>query len=104
MRRGILICFTTRSNKFKSAYERNKFFRNLYGWKQIIIAQNRKYIYRRDGLLDMVPHMRVDQSSFIVPEDEFDKIFDFFKRWSKKIIWKTFKILLEEKEWKEFFE
>jgi hypothetical protein len=50
-----------------------------------------------------VPHIKIDQSSFIIPEEEFNKVFNFFEQWSKKVIWKTFKILLEEKESEEFF-
>lgn len=93
---GRLICFSIRSDKFESTYERNKFFRHLYGWKQIIIKQRHKYIYKREGLLDGIPHFKVDQSSFIVESDDFDKIVDFFKEWRDKVIWRNFKVLLDD--------
>jgi hypothetical protein len=103
-KRCMLICFSINSDRFESISERNSFFKQLYGWNQKIVKERKIYTYRRNGLLDNVPHIKVDQSSFIIPEDEFDKVFDFFEQWSKKVIWKTFKILLEEKEWEELFE
>ncbi len=76
----------------------------LYGWEQRIPAENKMYVYKRSGLLDEMPHIKVDQSSFIVPEDDFDKVISFFEQWSNKIIWKTFKVLLEKDELEEMFE
>lgn len=115
MKKAVLICFSIKSEKFENYYERNKFFRNLYGWKQtikkevIVRGKNPKtkekfYTYRREGLLDEIPHKKVDQSSFIVPEDDFEKIAKFFKEWEDKVIWRTFKVLLEENFFKEDIE
>lgn len=100
-KRAILICFNVRSKKFDSNYERNKFFRGLYGWKQIIKKEmaggdKKKYVYEREGLLDEVPHKKVDQSSFIVEMQEAERFFKFFEEWADKVIWNTFKVLLEE--------
>jgi hypothetical protein len=95
-KKAVLIAFTVQSQKFENNYERNKFFRLLYGWKQVIPKENKEYVYQRDGLLDEMPHMRVDQSSFIVPEDNFEKVDDFFNEWTDKVIWKHFKVLLEK--------
>lgn len=95
-KKAVLIAFSVQSQKFESNTERNKFFRMLYGWKQVVPKENKEYVYQREGLLDEMPHVRIDQSSFIVPENEFDKIFEFFDGWSDKVIWKNFKILLEK--------
>lgn len=94
-RKAVLIAFSVQSQKFENNYERNKFFRALYGWKQIIPKEDKKYVYQREGLLDEIPHEKVDQSSFIIPEDDFDRIEHFFEEWSNKVIWKTFKVLLD---------
>jgi len=108
-KKAILVCFSVQSGRFASNYERNKFFRALYGWKQVVRKETTKgrakpkvYTYRRDGLLDEIPHEKIDQSSFIIPEEEFDKIDKFFREWSDKVIWRTFKVLLEKHE--KFFE
>ncbi|MEM5801863.1 MAG: hypothetical protein QXQ18_00545 [Candidatus Aenigmatarchaeota archaeon] len=112
-RRAVLVAFTVKGERFKSIYERNKFFKTLYGWKQIIkkevIAKERPkekvYTYRREGILDDIPHIKVDQSSFIVPEDEFKKVLNFLKEWHDKVMFRTFKILLEDENiWKAFEE
>jgi hypothetical protein len=113
-KKAILFAFSVQSGKFESHYERNKFFRGLYGWKQmvrkeVIISKKqgpkeKVYTYRREGLLDEMPHEKVDQSSFIVPEDDFVKITKFFNEWGNKVIWKSFKVLLDEDFFKEGLE
>lgn len=96
----MLICFNVRSDKFDSNYDRNKFFRGLYGWKQIIKKEtkdgDKKYIYEREGLLDEIRHKKVDQSSFFVGMQDAEQIFSFFEDWADKVIWNTFKVMLEE--------
>lgn len=103
-KKAVLICFSVKSGMFESDYERNKFFRELYGWKQIIPKEKKTYEYRREGLLDEMPHMKVDQSSFIVPEDDFDRITTFLKEWHNKVMWKAFKVLLEDVDMEKMFE
>jgi len=103
VKKGVLIAFSVKSQEFENNSERNKFFRMLYGWKQIIPKEDKEYVYERKGLLDEMPHMKVDQSSFIVPEEDFEKIFNFFEEWADKVIWKNFKVLLD-KDLEEMFE
>lgn len=114
-KKAVLITFSVKSAKFESHYERNKFFRGLYGWKQMIRkdvivktgtkpkTEEKVYTYRREGILDEIPHEKVDQSSFIVQEDNFDRIEKFFDEWHNKVIWKNFKVLLD-KNMEDFFE
>ena len=103
-KRAVLVTFTVRSCKFRSAYERNKFFRGLYGWRQVVRKEivvrgrmrEKAYVYKREGLLDRVVHEKIDQSSFIVPEEEFRKIENFMREWRDKVMWKAIKIVLED--------
>lgn len=107
-KKAVLITFSVKSSKFESHYERNKFFRGLYGWKQTIRkgvivksgqqTQEKVYEYHREGLLDEIPHEKVDQSSFIVPEDEIKKVVQFMREWHDKVMWKSFKVLLEDED------
>jgi len=94
-RKGILITFSIKTDKFKSNYERTTFFKKLYGWKQVVPNEDRKYEYERPGILDEIPHEKVGQSSFIVPENHVGEIMDFFEEWHSKVMWKTFKVLLD---------
>jgi len=103
-KKAVLFAFTVKSQEFHNNSERNKFFRALYGWKQVVPKENKEYVYQREGLLDEMPHVKVDQSSFIVPEENFDRIFEFFDEWSKKVIWRNFKVLLEDRDFEEMFE
>ena len=107
-KKGVLVAFSVKSEKFEGHYERNKFFRGLYGWKQMVKKEmvvvgkqkpkEKVYTYRREGILDEIPHEKVGQSSFIVPEDKFDRIEKFMKEWRNKVMWKSFKVLLEDED------
>lgn len=103
-KRGILITFSIRTQNIKNSSEKSLFFKKLYGWTQTVPKENRKYTYYREGILDEIPHVKVDQSSFVIPEDNFDTINDFFEEWSNKVIWRNFKILLDEELEREFEE
>lgn len=103
-KKAVMITFSIKTGKFESHYERNKFFRDLYGWKQIINTEKKVYTYHRGGLLDQIPHKRVDQSSFIIEEEQIDKIMRFFKGWHDKVIWQTFKVILDDEEFFEDWE
>ena len=97
-KKAVMICFSVRSGEMDSNYERNKFFRGLYGWKQTINKDGKKYEYHREGILTDMPHEKVDQSSFIVPENSFKEMMEFMQEWQNKVMWKTFKILLEDRD------
>jgi len=97
-KKAILITFSVESKKFDSNYERNKFFRGLYGWKQIIKKDEKKYIYKRDGLLDEIPHLKVDQSMFVIMEKHMQKMMEFLDEWEDKINWNKFDVLLDKKQ------
>jgi len=96
MKPAILVTFTVKTKKFSSRYEITKFFRTLYGWNQTVCHGEKRYKYKRDGLLDKIPHIRIDQSSFLIPERFFEEVEDFFSHWDDKVIFKTFKVLVEE--------
>ena len=98
---AILISFDTDAEKFESAYERNKFFTELHGRKQIIIKQNKRYEYRREGLLDEVPHLKVANSVFIIMQEHMRMMEQFFNGWEDKVMFRSFPVLLSQKEFRE---
>lgn len=98
-KKGMIITFSTKTDKNS---ERTKFFKQLYGWEQTIPGKKKNYEYHREGILDKVPHKRVGEGSFIVPEDEFGKMMEFFEQWHKKVITNTFKVILEDDIFSEF--
>lgn len=101
MKKAILITFSIKFNSFDSAYERNKFYRGLYGWKQIIQRSYGRYEYQKEGLLDEIPHIKVDQSVIIIPSRDLIKMINYFKGWRDKIKYKSFEIELGDEEAKE---
>jgi hypothetical protein len=96
MTETILICFSVKTKRFRNIYERNRFFKELYGWKQVIRKEKRSYEYKREGLLDRIPHIRVDQSMFIILKKHLQLMEEFFREWEDKINWNEFQVLLDE--------
>lgn len=101
---AILISFDTESQKFESASERNKFFSELHGRKQIIIKNEKRYEYRREGLLDEIPNIRVDNSVFIIMQQHLRQMMEFFNEWEDKVTFKTFPVLLDREELRQLKE
>jgi hypothetical protein len=95
-KKAVLITFTVNTSKFESMSERNKFYKELYGWRQVVKKQEKRYIYRRDGLLDEMPHIRVDKSIFIIMREHMEKMRRFLDEWDDKIKWDKFDVLLDE--------
>ena len=99
--RAMLISFHSKSKAFSSPSERNKFFFGLHGRRQTVRKGGVKYIYRRKGILDSVPHIKVDDSVFIVSRGNASKVLKFFEEWQDKVGVKTFTVLLGEREMKK---
>jgi len=95
-RRAILITFTVKTSRFDSNSERNKFYKELYGWKQIVKKEEKRYTYRRDGLLDEIPHIKVDRSMFIIMKRHMERMRRFLDEWEDKIKWDMFDVLLDK--------
>ncbi len=95
---AVLISFDTEFEKFESQYERTKFFCELHGRNQIVIKAGKRYEYRRDGLLDEIPHLDVAQSVFIIMQENMRRMMEFFKEWDDKVSIKTFPVILNEGE------
>jgi len=98
---AILISFDTLKEKFESASERNRFYWELYGRKQIVVKQSGRYEYDREGLLETMPHIKVANSVFIIAMEHMKKMMDFFKEWQDKVEFETFPVLLDERKKRE---
>ena len=94
---GVIITFDTLAERFDSDYERNKFFRELHGWNQVVPSGGKRYEYRRRGLLDDVPHIRVANSAFIVAIENMKRMEAFFNEWHDKVHCEMMKIVMEDK-------
>lgn len=100
-RQAILISFDTIKEKFESASERNRFYWELHGRKQVVIKDSGRYEYDREGLLEEIPHIDVANSVFIIAMQHMKKMMEFFDEWEDKVELKTFPILLDNKESEE---
>lgn len=91
-----IVSFSIRTKAFGSLSERNAFFRELYGYRQVVKRGEKRYVYLRKGILDEVPHLKIDDSVFLIPEDSLNKVLDYFKKWEKKVRYRLIRVLLEE--------
>lgn len=94
--KAVLITFSVRSKKFDSLYERNKFYRGLYGWRQIIKSRRTQYKYYKKGLLDNMPYLKIDQSLFMIAKKHLEEIERYFDEWENKIRFNTFEVIINE--------
>lgn len=92
-----IVTFHTMADKFESGYERSKFFRELHGWKQTVPRNGKRYLYRRAGLLDQVPHVKVADSAFIVAMENMKKIMDYFDSWQSKVEYDIMEAVMRDK-------
>ena len=95
---AVIISFHTKSDKFVSDYERSKFFRELHGWKQTIPRENKKYTYKRSGLLDEVPHIKIADSVFMVAMENMRRMMEFFDEWSDKVDCEMMEVMMNRKK------
>ncbi len=93
-----LLTYNTRRENFESVYERNKFYRGLFGYRQTVKKNGKKYEYEKEGLMDMVPNARIDDSVFIVPESSMEKIHEYFSDWGDKVSYHVFTVMIEDQD------
>ncbi len=101
MTSAVIITFHTNSDRFDSDYERIKFFRGLHGWKQVVPREEKRYYYRRNGLLDEVPHVRIADSVFAVMLKDMQRIVEYFGQWDDKIDFEIMRITMEKKRFEQ---
>ncbi|MFH1547573.1 MAG: hypothetical protein ABIC57_03745 [bacterium] len=94
----VIFTFGTCSDNFDSNYERNKFFRELHGWKQTVPHGNRRYEYHREGLLDQIPHMKISDSVFAIAMEHMREVEEFFKQWHKKVEYDMIEVLMARQQ------
>ncbi len=94
---AILVSFDMTAEKMNTT-DKSKFFTELYGRNQTIKKEKKKYFYRRVGLMDEIPNIKVDNSVFIIAMEQMKMMEQFMNEWQKKVMFKTFPVLLNEKE------
>jgi hypothetical protein len=101
---AILISFDTVRDKFQSASERNRFYWELHGRRQVVIKKSVRYEYEKKGILEEMPNIPVSDSVFIVAMQHMKRMMDFFKEWDDKVEFEMFPVLLDQRKKKELEE
>ncbi|MBI4154390.1 hypothetical protein HY501_03565 [Candidatus Woesearchaeota archaeon] len=94
---AVIITFRTRPEKFDSDYERIKFFRELHGWNQTVPRNGKRYVYRRRGILDEVPHAKIADSAFVVAMENMKRFIDYFDAWQEKVEYDMMEIMARDR-------
>ena len=92
---AVIISFHTRVDNFDSDYERITFFRKLHGWNQTVPKNGKKYVYRRMGLLEEIPHEKIADSVFIMARKHMKMMEKFFKGWETKVDYEIMEVMLK---------
>lgn len=92
----MLLTYNTSREEFESVYERNKFYRGLFGYRQTVKKNGKKYEYEKDGLMDRIPNARIDDSVFIMREDAVEEVKEYFSKWGDKVSYHVFTVVLED--------
>ena len=93
-----LVTYNTQRDKFESVYERNKFYRGLFGYTQTVKKNGKKYEYEKDGLMDEIANVRIDDSVFIVSKESLGQLKEYFEEWGSKVSYHVFTVLLDKKD------
>lgn len=93
-----LLTYDTDSKKFDSVYERNKFYRGLFGYTQTVKKNGKQYRYEKEGLLDEIPSVRIDDSVFILANTRLREVKDYFSSWGDKVTYRIFTVVLEDQD------
>ena len=101
--RCVIISFRTIPKKFESDYERSKFFRELYGWKQTVPKNGRIYLYKRAGVLDDVPHKKIADSVFLIATEHMKRMEEFFSEWGEKVEYDIMNVMVDRNRIKDLY-
>jgi hypothetical protein len=91
-----LLTYDTKRKKFDSVYQRNKFYRGLFGYKQTVKKNSKKYEYEKDGVMDKIPSIRIDDSVFILAREHTERVEDYFSNWGDKVTHHIFTVMIDD--------
>ncbi len=77
---GYLVTYNVRWDGPRSAYFYQRFFRALYGYKQVVSKSNgRHYVYYRPGVLTPHPYVKAGRNAVLVPDSALQPLLRFLK-------------------------
>lgn len=93
-----LVTYNTKRENFDSMYERNQFYRGLFGYTQKVKRNGKTYEYEKEGLMDEIPNKRIDDSVFIIAKQNTSPVKEYFKEWGNKISHHIFTVIIEDQK------
>ena len=67
----------------------------------LVIKQNKRYEYHREGVMDEIPHLKVANSVFIIMQEHMKMMEQFFSAWEDKVMVRSFPVMLDRDEMRE---
>lgn len=99
--RALLVSYDTNRDRFDSLYERNKFFRGLFGYRQTVTENGKTYRYEKEGLLSTIPIIKVEDSVIILQDEDAETLMEYLDDWDPKVQYRTFTVVLDDDDWDE---
>jgi len=99
--RALLVAYDTNRDRFDSLYERNKFFRGLFGYRQTVTENGKTYRYEKEGLLSTIPTIKVEDSVIILQDDDAETLMEYLDDWAPQVEYRTFTVVLGDEDWDE---
>jgi hypothetical protein len=57
----------------------------------------KEYEYEKDGLMDEIPNVRIDDSVFIIMQNHKGRVNEYFTDWGEKVTHHIFKVIIDDK-------
>lgn len=77
---GYVVTYSIRWQGKKSSYIYQRFFRAIYGYKQVVSKANgRRYVYHRPGVLSNCPFIKAGKTTVIIPDTALQPLLNFLK-------------------------
>jgi len=95
--KALLVTYRAEGRMFDSTYQRNQFYRGLFGYRQTVKRNGKRYKYDKDGIADLSGVTRVDDSALLFVKGRREEILDYMQDWPQ-VSHHVFKVEVEDKQ------
>nr|EGQ40546.1 MAG: hypothetical protein J07AB56_12760 [Candidatus Nanosalinarum sp. J07AB56] len=98
--KAVLVTYEAKRKNFESMHRRNQFYRGLFGYKQTVKRNGKRYEYDKDGLVDVAGVTRVDDSVIVARRGCEEPVLDYMQDW-QQVSHHVFKVEIQDKDVRE---
>lgn len=98
--KAVLVTYEAKRRNFESMHRRNQFYRGLFGYKQTVKRNGKRYEYDKDGLVDRTGVTRVDDSVIVAKKGCEEPVLEYMRDW-EQVSHHVFKVEVQDRDVKE---